>query len=74
MARGSGKSDEVAPAAVVSALAQTIDVLHTMEEIARGYRTYLIDHGWSDETADDLAADLLAGWQEAILRAASAPR
>lgn len=48
-------------------LAQLIDVLHTLEEAASGWRKYLLDRGWSDEQAERMAGELLVAFQTRIV-------
>lgn len=62
-------SDDTAfnPAPMVAALAQLIDVLHALEETANGWRKYLLDRGWSDERAEQMAGELLAAFQTKMI-------
>lgn len=54
-------------AAAAELMAQLVDSLKMLSETARGYREILIQHGWPEPTADQLAAQLLAGMQAAAM-------
>lgn len=57
------------PVAAAEAMTQLVEGLAMLSEAARGYRAQLIQQGWTEPIADQLAAQLLAGMQAQAMSA-----